>query len=253
MSLSESSSVADCACLLACSEKESGAWLHALPVSSLGNLLLDSHLRISVALRLGVKVCEQHLCRCGAEVAEDGHHGLSCRLSAGRHSRHSELNQDTKRGLVTAGYHAVREPAGLSANCDVRPDGITQVPWSRGRSLIWDVTVTDTCAPSYLGDTSERVGAAAELAEKRKVAKYRSLLERFVFIPLAFETFGVWGEEAKHFVKELGSKLTFQSGEPRSSAFLKQKISLGIQRGNAICVLGTFPFESDLGQIFYLA
>ena len=30
-----------------------------------------------------------------------------------------------------------------------REDGLTSVPWTHGRSLVWDVTVPDTLAPSY--------------------------------------------------------------------------------------------------------
>ncbi|XP_055353426.1 uncharacterized protein LOC129599261 [Paramacrobiotus metropolitanus] len=42
--------------LLALSTKESSAWLSALPVSSLGNLLDDVSLRVAVALRLGTVI-----------------------------------------------------------------------------------------------------------------------------------------------------------------------------------------------------
>ena len=39
--------------LLAAATKESGAWLHALPVASLGLRMDDDSLRIAVGLRLG--------------------------------------------------------------------------------------------------------------------------------------------------------------------------------------------------------
>lgn len=41
----------------------SGAWLHALPFSSLGLRLEDSAIRISTALRLGLPICSPYHCR----------------------------------------------------------------------------------------------------------------------------------------------------------------------------------------------
>ena len=45
------------ACLEAASQPKSGAWLNALPSSSIGTLLDDDSLRIGVAIRLGLRVC----------------------------------------------------------------------------------------------------------------------------------------------------------------------------------------------------
>ena len=58
----------DTARLLGAVCKESGAWLHALLVSSLVNLLDDNTLRISVGLRLRGDLCQEHICRCGKKV-----------------------------------------------------------------------------------------------------------------------------------------------------------------------------------------
>ena len=38
--------------------------------------------------------------------------------------------------------------------------------------LVWDVTCTDTFAPSFLASAASEAGAVAALAEKRKKAKY---------------------------------------------------------------------------------
>ena len=42
------------------------------------------------------------------------------------------------------------------------------------------------------------------------------------------------------------------SNETRAAAFLRQRISLEIQRGNSICVLGTAPVSRGLHEIFFL-
>ena len=64
------------ACFEAASQPKSGAWLNALPSSSLGTLLDSDSLRIGVALRLGLRICESHPCRCGANIDEFGLHPL---------------------------------------------------------------------------------------------------------------------------------------------------------------------------------
>ena len=54
--------------LLAVSCPESGAWLHAMPISSVG-LRMTMMLSESVSLCLGVPLCHPHMCSCcGAEV-----------------------------------------------------------------------------------------------------------------------------------------------------------------------------------------
>ena len=78
-SILENADVISQARLLAASSMESAAWLSALPVATLGNLLDDASLRIAVALRLGAVVCTEHVCVCGQRVDKFGHHGLSCK------------------------------------------------------------------------------------------------------------------------------------------------------------------------------
>src|SRR5689334_24625407 len=94
--------------------------------------------------------CQPHKCPCGKPVDEFGRHGLSCRSSAGRHSRHSAANAVILRALRSAEVPSIAEPAGCSREDGKRPDGMTLVPWKRGRALVWDFTCRDTFAPSYI-------------------------------------------------------------------------------------------------------
>ncbi|XP_055340998.1 uncharacterized protein LOC129590049 [Paramacrobiotus metropolitanus] len=97
----------DKAVLLAALQRDSGAWLNALPAPALHTFLRDEEVRVGVALRFGLPVVEEHDCvNCGSRVETNGHHGLSCPSSKGRWSRHVELNNETKRGLELAGYPA---------------------------------------------------------------------------------------------------------------------------------------------------
>ena len=115
------------------------AWLNVVPSKNLGLKLTDQQLRISLSLRLGSKICEKHICRCGKLVEENGHHGLSCARSAGRFSRHHNLNTLVKQALSSIEVPSILEPYGLTRTDGKRPDGITLAPWEEGKQLVWDV------------------------------------------------------------------------------------------------------------------
>ncbi|XP_063631534.1 uncharacterized protein LOC134802767 [Cydia splendana] len=240
---------ADRARLLAGSAPESGAWLQALPSPHLGTLLDNDSMRVAVALRLGCDVCVPHLCICGTMVESNGHHALSCGRCAGRFPRHHALNDLVRRALVSANVPCMLEPPGLSRSDGKRPDGLTLVPWQRGKCLLWDATCVSTFAASHIGRTVRAAGAAAEVAALRKREKYAEL-DGYLFVPLAVETAGCWCSEAREFFKEVGNRLRDRGLDPRSGSFLVQRLSIAIQRGNAASVLGTFAPGMTRGGIF---
>jgi hypothetical protein len=110
--------------------------------------------------------------------------------------------------------------------------------------MTWDVTVTDTLAESYLLATSSTAGAAAEGAADRKELKYQSLSDTHTFIPLAFETLGPINSKGSVFINQLGRRLSTCTGDMRETAFLFQRLSLTIQRFNAVCFNGCFCFNN---------
>ena len=74
-------------------------------------------------------------------------------------------------------------------------------------------------------------------AEFKKRQKYAHLSSHY-FIPIAVETMGVFGKEARSFLKELSQRLKMPSGDPLAHQYLVQRISVAVQRGNAAAVLG---------------
>ena len=236
--------------LLAACRKESGAWLHALPVSALGLRMDDEVMRVAMGLRLGVPLCHPHECHlCGAGVDHQGTHGLHCQRSLGRNPRHMAINDLIKRSLATAKIAAHLEPAGICRADGKRPDGATVMPWKSGRVLVWDATCPDTFAPSHLQLATREAGAVADQAERRKTAKYIELAATHHFIPVAIESTGVFGPQAHAFFRELGRRIKEETGEPLSLHYLHQRIAVAIQRGNAAAVLGTSP-PGDTDPIF---
>ena len=73
--------------------------------------------------------------------------------------------------------------------------------------------------------------------EMQKRRQYAHLVDDHVFMVLGVESSGVWGKDALKLTKELGKKLFDVTSEQRSTAFLRQRISLELQRGNAKMML----------------
>ena len=238
--------------LIAAAAPHSGDFLHAIPCSAVGTRLDDTSFRIAVSLRLGATMCVPHTCVCGAEVDCFGIHGLACRKSAGRHMRHNAVNDLIKRALASADIPALLEPKSLSRDDGKRPDGLTVLPWANGRCLVWDFTCPDTLAASHLNRAVISPGLVANDAEDRKTAKYLTLAPLYNFMPIAVESLGALGDCATDFLQKLGQRISVATGEPRSSQFLFQRLSVAIQRGNAACVVGTLPGSRGLEDIFYI-
>ena len=154
--------------------------------------------------------------------------------------RHNHLNDIVHRALTRAGIPATKEPHGLLRTDGKRPDGLTLIPWREGRCLVWDVTVADTTAASYRATTATVAGSAAEAAAARKIAKYAELSLSYEFVPIAIETLGSLGSKSLSFLSELGRRTTLVTSDLKETCHLFQKISVAIQRFNAVCVTETF-------------
>ena len=58
-------------------------------------------------------------------------------------------------------------------------------------------------------------GAAAERAAELKISKYSGLDDKCVFQPIAVESLGPLNETACHILKDLGRRISTQSGDER--------------------------------------
>jgi hypothetical protein len=69
---------------------------------------------------------------------------------------------------------------------------------------------------------------------------------RLPFLPVGIETYGAYGPQAIKLIKQISKKIQEATGEKLSSFYLKQSISMAIQKGNAVCVRGC-PQKTSLG------
>ena len=81
--------------------------------------------------------------------------------------------------------------------------------------------------------------SAATVAEEEKRKFYSSLQSRYRFEPLAIETSGAYGKSSAKLVAELGRRISSKTGEKRETAWLRQRLSMAVIRGNAASILAT--------------
>ena len=89
------------------------------------------------------------------------------------------------------------------------------MPWSHGRSYIWDVTIPDSLV--------SKAGAVAARAESLNESKYRQLALSYLFSPLAIESLGVIGPKSWNFLSDPGRGIKRYSVEVKSFSYLIQR------------------------------
>lgn len=171
-----------------------------------------------------------------------------CKHAPGKILRHQALNDVISRAFASASVPAMKEPSGLSRSDGRRPDGLSLIPWQSGKPLTWDVTVATTLAASYINASAGSGGAAAELAASNKLTKYADLPASYIFQPIALETLGPINRSAVEFLIELGRRISVVSGEEREGLFLFQRLSVTLQRYNAILLHNSFVTGGDPDQ-----
>jgi len=101
----------------------------------------------------------------------------------------------------------------------------------------------DSTAESHVSNTAVTPGAAAHRAAQSKTDKYTKLVSTHMFCPFAIETAGVWHETAIEVTQEIGRRITVVTEDTRETEFLFQRLSMALQRGNAVSFQNTMITE----------
>ena len=238
--------------LYSCSDHFSGDWLQCLPIKSFGLQLSNEEFRISSCLRLGHPFFNVHKCKCGTDIDNLGIHCFACKRNNGKILRHAMVNEIISRAFKTAACPNVQEPSHLNSN--VRPDGITTIPYRCGKSLAWDFTCPHPMVDSALSINTKR-GALADNKENKKTRKYSSLAPDYIFSPIAIDSVGAYGRSAQETIKEIGKRTYIQTGNRDATFQLRQRTSVAIQKSNAISItfaLKAFVLLSTLFMIVHV-
>ena len=126
------------------------------------------------------------------------------------------------------------------------PDGVTLQTFNQWKTSNLGFTCHDTFALSYLRVLPIEEGSVAKKAEDDKNWKYRFMTNEFHFVPICVETMGLWGPKGYKFIKEVGKLISDKAKKRRSTSFLRQSISMEIQRGNCASILGTVDLKGNL-------
>src|SRR6218665_2644937 len=89
--------------------------------------------------------------------------------------------------------------------------------------------------------TSINAGEAAERAAESKRMKYSTITNTHAFVAIALESGGAWCKAGLQFISELGNRISEATHDPMETSYIFQRISVALQRGNAICISGTLP------------
>ena len=96
-------------------------------------------------------------------------------------------------------------------------------------------------------------GTTATEAEARKNEKYSELIDNgYIFQPVALEVQGSLGESSEIFITRLCKSLCRSHDDQRAGSFLKQRISMALQVGNAACVSGTVSDRDAFEGIHFI-
>lgn len=73
----------------------------------------------------------------------------------GRNPRHASINKILSEALKTTGYPNILEPPEMNRTDGKRTGGVTIYPSSRGKALLWDVTIRDTIINLFVTSLSK--------------------------------------------------------------------------------------------------
>ena len=68
----------------------------------------------------------------------------------------------------------------------------------------------------------------------------------YLFAPVAIEISGMFGKQTLSFLKDLACHVCKVSGEVKSFPYLLQRLTVAVQRGNAVSILSTLLAKIDL-------
>ena len=160
-----------------------------------------------------------------------------------RHQRHSMVNDIIWRAVKRAKVPAHKELVSCSPERQ-------ETGWChafcmlRGKALAWDVTILDMCAISHIQSTSVDSGSAAKHAARMKTLKYQDLNATHIFYPIAIETAGSWDDQAVELIEEIGRRSAQETNDLKETMYLFQRISVAIQRENALAFTNTFNTDN---------
>ena len=174
--------------------------------------------RLAPYLRLGLpmpfKSCINK-CECGVELDGTGYHLLTCNFGEGPVWQHESVVSGWCSCLNELQLHHRKEPRHQYTKSENRPD----IFRDNETNTELDVSMAHPWSKDILNRASKEPGYAAERCEMRKKSKYEALSVQDGttpnLVPLVFEHFGFWRQDANNFLNSLSKKS--RNSEDRST------------------------------------
>lgn len=87
--------------------------------------------------------------------------------------------------------------------------------------------------------------SAADSAAASKELKYIELANRYKFVIIAVETHDPCNSKVASFLSELSRRITVAASDKQETSHLYQRLSVALQRFNAVCVADPFVREAE--------
>jgi len=104
----------------------------------------------------------------------------------------------------------------------------------------WETCGLRQCWQSHINTSATSAVTAAETAVRRKPAKYVTLSNMYALQPLMLETLGPMNASTVEFLSDLGRRISSYSGDEKAESFLFQRLSIALQRYNAVLLHESF-------------
>ena len=88
--------------------------------------------------------------------------------------------------------------------------------------------------------TSSEAEGAARQAASTKNTKCIDITSTYIFYPIAIETAASWDVQALEVMEEIGRRITEATEDPKEMTYLFQRLSMAIQKGNALSFFNAF-------------
>lgn len=234
-----------------CGGSMAAGYLYAIPKTK--NLSMSAKLfRRSVLTRALVPDFEHTTdipCKCKVKGGTHGiidkfdYHYLKCNLNNGLTIiTHSAVLQTIQTALsLTVGTTVTAEPSRYFSASDPTNQQRLDLafrPKDGGDTCGYDVTITHPVTSRMTNANARKIGRAADIAEKRKISKYKNICETngINFVPIVYEAGGrpgeLWLKEIQRLFK------MHDQGEHRSfQQYWNMRISIALQTGIANAIL----------------
>ena len=222
--LSNPQSLEDGARMRSLQGKGAGAWLESIPVSTkfalkAGDFCLATRMRLGCDMPL---CTASSICDCGKAIDKVGYHLLTCKTGGGPVWSHETIAGvwcDCLKHLQIV-HH--REPRDRYANSDARAD-IVAYNAQTGADIELDVSLAHPWAGHIVSQAAKEDGVAAARRQQEKSRKYAEMVDVWgtpsTCVPLVFEHFGRWGEQAHQFLDQLSLQSVDEDGRENSKEF----------------------------------